>query len=134
VPASARRPASVIVSRSMLSVRPPAFTISGLATASPARTILVSSLTVHPCARNVPSVHPCGLPARISSARRCSKGLLSVTRGGLSRPVEAYVADLQLIHWGRPDAVFLILTKLSFPVQSLVALPSHFPDGGARTN
>jgi ABC transporter substrate binding protein len=38
----------------MLSVRPPAFTISGLAMARPARTILVSSLTVHPCARNVP--------------------------------------------------------------------------------
>jgi hypothetical protein len=27
-----------------------------------------SSLTVNPCARNVASVHPCGLPARISSA------------------------------------------------------------------
>jgi len=49
---SARRPASVIVSRSMLSVRPPAFTISGLGTASPPRTILASSLTSNPCARN----------------------------------------------------------------------------------
>jgi hypothetical protein len=28
------------------------------------------------------------------------------------------------------DAVFSVLTKLSFSIQSLVALPSHFPDGG----
>jgi hypothetical protein len=35
------------------------------------------------------------------------------------------------MHRKRADAVFLILTRLSFPVQSLVALPSHFPDGGA---
>jgi YVTN family beta-propeller protein len=62
----------VIVSRTKLSVRPPAFTVSGFAVAKPARKILASSLTVNPCARNVPSVHPCGLPARISSARRCS--------------------------------------------------------------
>src|ERR1700683_5512641 len=48
--ASASRPTSVIVSRSMLSVQPPAFTTSGFATASPARTILASSLTVDPCA------------------------------------------------------------------------------------
>jgi hypothetical protein len=58
VPDSARRPASVIVNRNMLSVRPPAFTISGLATASPVRTIAASSRTVNPCARNAPSVHP----------------------------------------------------------------------------
>jgi hypothetical protein len=44
----------VIVNRSMLSVRPPAFTISGLATASSARTIRTSRLTVNPCARNAP--------------------------------------------------------------------------------
>jgi hypothetical protein len=48
----ARRPASVMVNRNMLGVRPPAFTISGLGTASPARTILASSLTSNPCARN----------------------------------------------------------------------------------
>ena len=57
---SACRPRSVIASRSRLSVRPPAFTISGLAVAKPARTILASCLTVNPCARNVASVHPCG--------------------------------------------------------------------------
>jgi hypothetical protein len=38
----------------------------------PARTILASSLAVKPCARNLSSVHRCGLPAKISSARRCS--------------------------------------------------------------
>jgi hypothetical protein len=48
----ARRPASVMVNRNMLGVRPPAFTISGLGTAIPARTILASSLTSNPCARN----------------------------------------------------------------------------------
>jgi hypothetical protein len=35
----------------MLSVRPPALTISGFAVAKPARTMLASSLTVNPCAR-----------------------------------------------------------------------------------
>jgi hypothetical protein len=51
----ARRPASVILSRRKLSVRPPAFTVSGFATANPTRTILASGLTVTPCARNVAS-------------------------------------------------------------------------------
>jgi hypothetical protein len=64
----------------MLSVRPPAFTISGFAVAKSARTILASSLTVNPCARNVSSVHPCGLPARISkprgAARRSGRGFV----------------------------------------------------------
>jgi hypothetical protein len=71
--AGACRPPSVIVGRSMLSVRPAAFMmISGFAAANPARTMLASSLTVNPCARSISSVHPCGLPARISSARRYS--------------------------------------------------------------
>jgi hypothetical protein len=69
MPASACRPPSALISRSMLSVRPPAFTISGFATANPEHTILASSLTVNPCARNISSAHPCELPARISSAR-----------------------------------------------------------------
>jgi hypothetical protein len=54
-----------------------------------------SSLTVNQCARNVSSVHPCGLPARISSARNWSApgprfrgftaiGHVRVSRGGCS--------------------------------------------------
>jgi hypothetical protein len=66
----------VIINRNTLSVRPPAFTISGLATASPART--TSGLTSNPCARNVPSVHPSGQPASMSSARRCSPPMARV--------------------------------------------------------
>jgi hypothetical protein len=59
----------VIVSRNNLSVRLPAFTISGIATANPARTILASSVALNPCARNTFWVHPCGAPASSWSAR-----------------------------------------------------------------
>jgi hypothetical protein len=91
------------------SVRPAAFMISGFATrvlagfisvagfglwsgrflasiprlhlnAKQHEAVLASSLTVNPCARNISSVHPFGLPARISSARRCS-ALRSRLRG-----------------------------------------------------
>jgi hypothetical protein len=50
----------------------PACTVFGVAVASPSRTKPARSPTVKPCARMVGSVTPCGLPARISSARRWS--------------------------------------------------------------
>jgi hypothetical protein len=87
----ARRPASVILSRRKLSVRPPAFTVSGFATANPTRTILASGLTVTPCARNVASVHPCGAPAsswsaRFSAAsRQTFRGFAAIAPARLSR-------------------------------------------------
>jgi hypothetical protein len=58
-----------MVSRRILRVRPLTFTISGFATANPARTSLESNPTLNPCARNVFWEHPCGAPASSWSAR-----------------------------------------------------------------
>jgi hypothetical protein len=80
MPAIARRPASVIVSRSMLSVRPPAFTISGLATTSPARTIRAAELRMNcerlHCFAEIPAVE-----ALLNELAERSDGALARPRG-----------------------------------------------------
>jgi hypothetical protein len=97
-PCAAERllPEVKIVSRSMLSIRPPAFTMSGCATANPARTMPASILTVNPCALTaanvrLPRYRPDGLQrsiARSSRPRSAGTGTEAGTicRGGLRAP------------------------------------------------
>ena len=69
-PSSARRPASVILTRP--TARLPALMFSRCAVASPARMRLASIRRLKPCANIIASLTPNGLLARNWSARRCS--------------------------------------------------------------
>ena len=71
-PPSARRPASVIRKRITTILRRPATVVSRTAVASPSRTRSRSTPIAQPWAIMMDSVHPCGEPASISSALRCS--------------------------------------------------------------
>jgi hypothetical protein len=89
-PASARRPASVILSHVTFIDRPPAWMLPGDAVASPSRTKRANISSVKPCASIIASVAPSGAPASKRSARCCSaakprRGLTAIARRSGSR-------------------------------------------------